>query len=321
MERSADLEAAEEIKDLFIRNGRAGFGEQFDLVYPQARDEGGASWLARDEQGRMVGHIAIFPRQLRSGGRECRAVVFADMMFDEEHRNFFAPAQLARAATSHLRKSKEADFAYAWAIDLAAGVLRAGGLKIEAQLQRYVRPLNPLYNGFVRLRTRSRRFTVETIGPDWEGRVAEVLAVMQPDSYLRGPRTVESYATRVGRESMQDWLWFILRPRGGSADPVALILGSRVPDTSVMTLRDVLWDDRRASGVAILNATAGAARRAGYSKLAIHALTPSRFATELRRAGFFERQDTLPFLTMSFREGGLPDLNDFLPTFMDGTAW
>ena len=323
IERSDDLSAAEEIKQLFVRNGRSTFPEQFDLVYPEGRASGGASWIARDEAGKVVGHIAAIPRQLRDKRRTYRAFVMADMMFDEEYRNFFAPAQLARAAVGYLRKSGAADFAYAAAIELASGVLKAGGLKVQGRMQRYVRPLNPLYQLYVKVRRRPRRYQVETFSVGWEERVPAVLGALSPDSHVRGDRPLSRYEVHLGRESIQVWDWFVVRPRGRSKGiPVALVLGSRDEEQpQVMTIRDLIWDEARTSAGEVLHAVSAAARRRGYNRISIHALAPSRLVEELLKAGFLERADHISFLALECREGGMPDLQTFVPTFFDGTAW
>src|SRR2546423_15149685 len=58
------LDHAEEIKRLFVTNGRAEFPQFFDRAYEVAVRAGGMSWLGRDRAGEIVMHVACFPRRV-----------------------------------------------------------------------------------------------------------------------------------------------------------------------------------------------------------------------------------------------------------------
>ena len=65
-ERCAVGAFAEEIKALFVRNDAAGFPTFYERAYSRTASAGGISWIARDGQGKLVGHYAALPRAFRT---------------------------------------------------------------------------------------------------------------------------------------------------------------------------------------------------------------------------------------------------------------
>lgn len=322
IERCDDLATAGEIKDLFLRNERPAFPEAFDLVYPGARAAGGSSWIARDESGVVVGHVAVFPRVFRGGDRVMQAVVFGDLMMAKAHRNFFAAAQLCRAAVADLRAADRWDFAYAYSMDLAAGVLRAGGLRPVGAMRRFVQPVNALYRFVARLGAGAEALDLERFERPWEERVSRALAAIPPGPLYRSDRSPELYGPRLGRELLEQWEWFVLRrPADPIGAPVALALGSRGNDPETLAIQDIRWDEGRVAPSSVIHALAGAAQASGCRKLSINAAAPSSFARTLAWCGFLMRADALALLQLPLRAVDLPPPEQFLLTPLEGTAW
>src|SRR2546430_1073269 len=82
-----------EIKALFLRNGYPAFPATFDRAHPAAVSAGGASWVARNERGTVVGHQAVFPRVFWGTQRAGRGALFVDNLFDPTPRNFWSAVE------------------------------------------------------------------------------------------------------------------------------------------------------------------------------------------------------------------------------------
>ena len=90
------LEHREEIKQLFLDDGRQEFPDYFERAYPDAVANGATSWVGRDEAGRLCAHIAQFPREFVFGRRIVRGALLANLMVATAHRSFWPALALAR---------------------------------------------------------------------------------------------------------------------------------------------------------------------------------------------------------------------------------
>lgn len=321
IERCADPGSGDAIKALFLRNDRPSFPGQFDAVYPASYANGGASWLARNDQGDVVGHVAVFPRTLRSRSVTVNAALFGDLMMDADHRDFFSAVGLVRRAVAELRGSGRFDVAHAHSIDLAHGVLRAAGLKPSGALRRYVTPVNRLYRAAMAWRSGARRLEARTVPSAWEDEVQAALDAIPPGALLRGDRSLDLYRPHLGQESLEDWRWIVLGERGGSSGPLALVLAARTDHGRTLAIRDLRWNEVRTTAESVLAALPAAARQAGCAKVALSTLDATGFAAALPRTGYIVREDVLPFLTLETGRAAVPPLQEWLVTFMDGSAW
>jgi hypothetical protein len=323
MERCDSVGHVEEIKALFLRNKRPTFPAFFDRAYPYAVSAGGASWVARNGPGAIVGHQAIFPRVFCDAQRVMRAALLVDNLFDAGHRNFWSAVELSRRTLADLCDAGCFDFAYTDATPPSHAVLRAAGFTTIGTLQRFVLPLHPLYLGFCRMRARPKPLSVARLDGLREASVAEALRALRPGAQFRGERSLELYATRLGGDTMPSWQWLLLRPKRDPGGPVAaLVLTTRPPGRAVLSVVDVLWDEARVSAASVLHAVARAARADGLKQLSMFTLAESRLACCLDRCGFIRRNDTLPLVVHLTREGAvLPPVQDWLMTYFDGSAW
>ena len=178
-ERCAVGVFAEEIKALFVRNDAPEFPEFFERAYSQTASAGGISWIARDGQGKLVGHYAALPRVFRSESRQARAALLVDLLLDRVHRNFWSAAELCRRAAADLRESGEFDFAYSDPSPVARGIMRAAGFTERGTLERFAAPLNFLYNGFFHVKSRAVSLTAERIGGLEDPRLAQALCALR----------------------------------------------------------------------------------------------------------------------------------------------
>src|SRR5437879_3840061 len=241
-ERCDSVAHEEEIKALFLRNERPTFPAFFDRAYRYAMSAGGASWVARNGPGGIVGHQAVFPRRFRGAQRVVRGALFVDSLFDPPHRNFWSAVELCRRTLVDLRDAGRFDFAYTDPTPPALAVLRASGFTAIGTFQRFVLPLNPLYLGVFRIRSRPEPLSVARAEGLQDTSVAEALRTLRPGAQFRVERSLELYATRLGGETIPSWQWLLLRPERDPGSPVAaLVLTTRPPGQAVLSVVDVLW--------------------------------------------------------------------------------
>jgi hypothetical protein len=324
IERYDDLVHGDEIKALFLRNERPTFPAFFDRAYPLAYAAGGASWVARDGQGTVIGHLAVFPRRFCDSARQARAALLMDALFDPAHRNFFNAVALARRVVVDLRDSGF-DFAYTDPTPLAVPILKAVGFTQVDTFDRFIAPLNPLYLALTRLRTRARSLEVERLRGWDASRLSEVLRGLPPGTRFRAERSPELYAARLGGESISEWEWLLFHARrglNGGRGVAGLALAATPPSGGRARIVDLLWDENQVCAEWLLVSAAAAARASGYSRLNAHAPRESALAQTLGRSGFVRRGDGLPLLFLRIRQDvDLPPLRDWVLTYFDGSAW
>src|SRR5207244_5436163 len=147
-----------------------------------------------------------------------------------------------------------------------------------------VLPLNPLYLGVFRIRSRPEPLSVARAEGRQDTSVAEALRTLRPGAQFRVERSLELYATRLGGETIPSWQWLLLRPERDPGSPVAaLVLTTRPPGQAVLSVVDVLWDEARVSAASVLRAMARTARAEGFKQLSSISMSEYRVAQMLRR--------------------------------------
>src|SRR5256885_6011534 len=96
------LDHAEEIKRLFVTNGRAEFPQFFDRAYEVAVRAGGMSWLGRDRAGEIVMHVACFPRRFSFRTRDVAGPLLVNALVAGASPPFFPARALMPAAPARL---------------------------------------------------------------------------------------------------------------------------------------------------------------------------------------------------------------------------
>src|SRR3989440_1049791 len=113
------LDHAEEIKRLFVTNGRAEFPQFFDRAYEVAVRAGGMSWLGRDRAGEIVMHVACFPRRFSFGARDVAGALLMNALVAEPYPSFFPARALMRRARGDIQAPGGVEFLYSDPTDAA----------------------------------------------------------------------------------------------------------------------------------------------------------------------------------------------------------
>jgi hypothetical protein len=111
------------------------------------------------------------------------------------------------------------------------------------------------------------------------------------------------YTGRIpGYPTPSDW-WFTAQANGDASVPVAGLL-VRGPEPSGVATVYAIRRDPRVPLTSLVPPLIAALRSRGCTRLDVSTLAESRFATELRRAGFVPRSDTRPLLAAALTQPG-----------------
>ena len=307
------LEHAADIKRLFATHGRPEFPAFFDRAYPAAVRAGGKSWLARDNAGDLVMHVACFPRRFRFGARDIVGGLLMNAMATEAYRSFFPARALMRRARDDAGRG-DIDFLYTDPNEPARAVLEGSGFRRIATLARHVLLVGDrrwLVDGAIRLLHAARARS----GRNGRARPGAVGAAGQRspsgfdapwgDSPLLRPYYDQGvYAARLEGYPEPADRWFTFS-QNGSAGPVAAGLLIRGPDPSGIA---TLYAIRRHPELPLQALMPGLVRAlrelGGCTRLQLLTLVESRFSTELCRVGFHVRRDRTPVLAAALTRDG-----------------
>jgi hypothetical protein len=305
------LDHAGEIKELFLADGQPEFSEFFDRAYLSAARSGGKSWIGLDGAGRLVMHIARFPRRFTFGGRVVVGGVLLDLRAAKSHRTVVPALTLMRQLITDSKGERDVDFLYATPSAPGTAVLKAAGFSAIATLRRFVFPLGDrrwyadaaarLYQTMARLRA-------------WNGSakaVAHAATRFDAGAFERPPNA--SPGVRPFRPpelfpqclagypaSADQWFTFHRGPRTSQPSAAVLVRGGADRTTTLFSLS-------REPSLAlstIIPALAAALRRAGYHRLSLSTLAESQFAKELTGVGFIQRADHWPMMVYPVSELG-----------------
>ncbi len=296
------LEYGEEIKELFVAHERPEFPAFFERTYPDVVADGAASWVGRDEQGRIRAHIAQFPRPFRLGQRMVRGSLLANLMVSKTHRTLWPALALVRQLVNDSRASGSVDFLYGDPNDGALAVLRAVGFRPVGALRRFVLPLTDqrrsvdlgirLYHLVGRIRAlaplvvMARRASEMPAGPD----------IVQVDSLGPVPKPAVYRHRLAGYPSSRDW-WYSFHGPTSSERPIAAAL-VRGPDDRGLAVVCALCCEPPTLLRSVLVGLARALRARGVGRLEVSVMDDSPVAVGVRRAGFLRRPDAIPVVAM-----------------------
>jgi hypothetical protein len=297
------LRHAQEIKELFLAHGRPEFADFFDRTYPGAFADGATSWLGRDPGGRLVMHIACFPRRFKFGQREVVAGLMVNLMVMKQYRSFFPALGLINRLVQDSKAPGVIDFLYADPNEESRALLRGLRFVQVGTLQRYVllvgdrRPyLNlaiRLFHTFVRAANGTPRRA--TVIPHPAGRFeAETFSVPHKQSpRLAAYHDQALYVSRLdGYPGDRDW-WLTVHREGVTSRPEAAVL-LRGPDASGFTaLHAVRWSPGL-SLATVLPGLIAELRRRGCERLQVKTVAESDLGRALRRCGFVPREEAVP---------------------------
>ncbi|HEY6808348.1 MAG TPA: GNAT family N-acetyltransferase [Gemmatimonadales bacterium] len=298
------LEHAAEIKRLFVAHERPEFPAFFDRGYPDAVAAGTRSWVGRDGDGRIRAHIAWFSHRFTCDGQVLHGALLGNLMVAPEYRRFWPALALVRRAIRDLRNDGGVDFIYADPNDAAKPVLLAAGLREAGALRRHVLPLGDrgavtslglrAYGLLARLRLGRSPLRVT------ERAAADALDADGPpprgDSRaLRPIRTPQLYRRRLADFPGDADKWWSFHARGAAGEPVARVL-VRGPDARGIVTLSAWHCEPLAQLRFVLSALAGRLQARGVRRLEGWVMGGSPAARELRRAGFFPREERIPVL-------------------------
>ena len=305
------LDYADELKELFLAEDHPNFPKVFDRAYVSAAQSGGKSWIGTDAEGRLVLHIARFPRRFTLGERAVAGGVLLDLIAAKSHRTVVPALTLMRRLAADSKGEQDVDFVYATPSAVGSAVLRAAGFSIVDTLRRFVFPLaderwyahaaTRVYQTMLRVRAWSTAATaVEHPAERFDAGAFERPPGATPA--LRPLRPAELYRQCLaGYPSSADH-WFTFHRGSRITQPSAAVL-VRGGGDRVATLLSLSREPSLPVS-AIIPGLAAALRRTGYRRLWVYTLTGTQFARELTRAGFVARPDHLPMLTYAVTELG-----------------
>lgn len=306
------LEHADEILELFARNGQPGFASAFARAYEPRAEQGLRSWIARAD-GRVVMHISVNPMRFQGPSGCVTGGILGDLMVDEAHRDFWAPVRLVRAMVSTLKRESEIRFLFTTATKEAETVFKAGGFKPFGQMRRYVMPTLAPYVVLSRLRAWAPP-RVRTFSPADHPEVAAHYAALRSGPYWRPVVDASYVATRMPRSGYADGTWISLSDQSGRQ--IGLALNSRHAELAEGTLADAFWSEGSRGIAEPALAAASHARSRGFRTLSLTALDGVGMQHELRKAGFFRRPVIGDLLVNPLHEKPAPVDEWFLTGFV-----
>jgi hypothetical protein len=256
-------------------------------------------------------HVALFRQRFVFGDRLLVGGLVVNLIAAKSHRTFIPALALMRRLVADSRTEGEIDFLYgdpnapAWALLKRVGFAPVGTLRRFmlplANRRWYVDAIIRVYRAAVRLRAPWPR--VVAVAHPADRYHADALERPVPStSAVRPFRPVALYRQRLqGYPGTSDW-WFTLHPRSAATASSAAAL-VRVSDDGTARLISISRDPSLRMS-AIIPPIARALRRTGSSRLWISTLEETRFAGELRRAGFLPRQDSSPVVALALTEAG-----------------
>jgi hypothetical protein len=288
---------ADAIKELFLAHERPEFPAYFDRAYHDG-ENGPTSWIALDDQERVVMHIARFPRLFTFGQRTLVGGLLANLMVAKSHRTGLPALRLIRTATSDSATDAHIDFLYGDPNARASGLLRSAGFSTVGMLQRFVFPLAAsrwyvdalarVYQVLCRLRARSRgvelsEASATEFDPD------EFTGRLEQGPAFRPVRPTALYRQRLAGYPAARDVWFIAHTRSQAARLAATLFVRGDLQRSAQLLS--LARDPSVRLGTILPNVVDALRRQGYHRLWLLTLAGTHLAREITRAGFIPRRD------------------------------
>lgn len=307
IQRVDPLAHADALKALFASHERAEFAGYFDRAYPDAVREGGCSWIGIDAQdgdtggggGSIVMHVARFPQRFRVGDRMATGGLLVNLLSARSQRSFFPALSLVRRVVADSRADGNIDFLYGDPNDQARSLLRLAGFAPVGELERFVLPLRDprwyadaavrAYHMAIGARGRTQGVAVTRHGAaefdcsslEVPGSIGERIRPCRPASLYR--RRLADYPSAADE-------WIVVQSGNARVAAAVRALGNG----SVL-----LCALERPGGTpltAIVPALARELRRAGHHQLWLWTMAQTRFAGELRSAGFVPRHERLPVL-------------------------
>lgn len=281
------------LAQLFADDGRADHAEFLERAYPGAVAEGAKAWIGTDADGRVVAHAARFPHRFVIGDRPLVGGLIVNIMVARPYRTHHPARSLFQRYVSDSRSDGAVDFLYTETTERGANVLTAAGARVIARIGRFVLPIyGTRWPADLAIRT----YHLARTAASGAGRLRAMhhpASTFSSEPYdapvgisgdLRGIHGLQLYRRRLKDYPTPLDHWITAEGRNQTA--AALVRGPE--PNGVATIVKFNHSPSRGAAGAVL-AMVPVFRRIGFRVVQIYTVAQSRFATELRRAGFIER--------------------------------
>ena len=306
------LEYEAELKSFMTANGLTAFDDFFDRGYGAVVEDGGASWVAFDDVGRMQLCLTEFVHRFQFRGAQVLGGMTGNLMAAPASRTFFPALALYRRMLSETQHRGELDFMYGDPMPQAYAISRAAKMDHIGNLDRLVLPVadrSLLKNVGARVFASAASMLGGRVTADVRSYAAASGCLEDFDSAL-GPagRMLPRHSVSMLRRRLygfpgpNDFVVELHLDRSAT-EWDALVLLRFATETRVLSILSV----RRRVDVAlryVIPALVRVARRAGAYRLQIETILESKMASEFRSLGFRPRGDILPILVKSFSPVG-----------------
>jgi GNAT superfamily N-acetyltransferase len=113
---------------------------KFDMFYQSNPDGAASCFVARDQEQRLVGAIALFPRRMMVNGNVLKTAVAGDLAIRKDHRGTGLAQMLRALMLAQIQKS-DLDFVYGTANVISKKVLEKGEFQAIGDTVRMVKVL------------------------------------------------------------------------------------------------------------------------------------------------------------------------------------
>jgi hypothetical protein len=293
-------------------NGLTAFADVFDRGYPAAVDDGGASWVAFDDTGRMQLCLTQFVHRFQFRGAQVLAGVTGNVVAAPAFRTFFPAVALFRRMVSETQSRGELDLEYGDPTPQACAISRAVKMEHVGNLDRLVLPVADgtlLKHVGARLFARAPSMLGGRVAGDVRsylaasGHLEDLDSAMGPAGRMLPRHSVSMLRRRLcGFPGPNDFVVELRLDRSATRWD-ALVLLRLATDTRVLSILSV----RRREEIPlrdVIPALVRIAPRLGAYRLQIETILESGMAKEFCSLGFRPRGDRLPILVSSFSPAG-----------------
>jgi hypothetical protein len=291
---------ADQIKDLFEREGMSHLRDFFDRTYGDAVKEGASSWVMFGGDDRVVGHIAMFPHRFTRDDDEFTGALGVNLVVDRHHRNLTSAMALVDRMVRDLDAQPDIDFLFGDPNDDARAIMSSlSGFRDIDILGRLVLPidepgvLGPVISLYLTLtlgRKGARPLELERRS----AAAFDTAEIERPPGWspaLRPVRTPPLYPRRLtGYPSAHDDWYLFTR----DAERVAAVLVRRLRADGRAQIC-CLWRHPDVAVAELVRPMVADLRERGVERLQTSVLRSSPLGRELRASGFRQREEGVRF--------------------------
>ncbi len=283
------------INQLFVDNERTDHPEFFARAYSGAVADGAKSWIGTDAEGHVVMHTARFSHPFLFGERRVTGGLIVNIMVAKDYRTHHPARALFQRFVADSREDAETDFLYTETTERGANVLKAAGASVIGRIARFVLPIQEAKPG-LDLAMRAY-YEMRGLGTGARGLAAthHQAATFCSEPFdvppgasdrLRGIHGIKLYRRRIKDYPTAQDHWITVDGAGHTA---AMLVRETGPNGVVTALKLHQHPSQNVAGV-VLAMVPVLRREINCRRLQLYTVAESKFAGELRRAGFIERE-------------------------------